>query len=181
MCRKIMKSISEQEKRILDVLIFEGKIPTSPFEITETHLIDYMHAYVNVLNKTPCNLHSKDYRYSRKMAALSIMKYLVSIGGNINCQPAGFVYIIGNPIYPDHYKIGMTVDTEKRLQTYQTYDPFRKFYIVRYEFVLDRRQTESAILNSFNISLESGEWVKRNKVEKVFTKLASTYDKILAQ
>lgn len=175
-----MKIITEQEQRILDVLVFEKRLPTSPFEITEEHVLAYMHAYVHVLKKKPFALATSEYRYNRKLAALSVMKHLVSVGGNINTQPAGFVYVIQNPAYPEHYKIGMTVDMDARLAQYQTYDPYRRFSVLRYEFVLNRRRTEEKILNSFSLSLENGEWVKKNKVEKVFKNLTHTYDMILA-
>jgi hypothetical protein len=175
-----MKSITDQEQRILDVLVFEGKLPSRPFEISEDHLLSYMHAYVNVLNKKSFNLANKNYRYTRKLAALTVMKYLSSIGGNIISQPSGFVYVIMNPSFPEHYKIGMTVDLDARLTTYQTYDPYRNFSVLKYEFVLNRKHTEEKILNSFDISLENGEWVKRDKVERVFKNITHTYDKILA-
>jgi hypothetical protein len=100
---------------------------------------------------------------------------------NVKEQNAGFVYVIENPSFPEHYKIGMTVDLETRLDAYQTYDPYRKFKINRYEFVLNRRHTEKLILNSFGISIENGEWVKRNKVESIFKKITFTYKKIHAE
>jgi hypothetical protein len=179
-----MKPISEQEQRILDVLMHEQKIPKGHFIIDEDHLISFMHAYVNILNKSKHTLDSSNYRYARKLAALTLMKHLNKLGSNASVQPSGFVYIIENPSFPDHYKIGMTVDMETRLKSYQTYDPYRKFSIVKYEFVLNRRHIEEQILNSFSISLENGEWVKKNpdngnaKVEDIFRDITTVYDKI---
>ena len=177
----VMKHITETEKRILDVLVFEGKLPIHQFEITEEHIIAYMHAYVHILKKKSFKLDTSDYRYSRKLAGLTLLKYLQSLDKNVKDQNAGFVYVIENPSFPEHYKIGMTVDLETRLDTYQTYDPYRKFKINRYEFVLNRRHTEKLILNSFGISIENGEWVKRNKVESIFKKITFTYEKIYAE
>ena len=175
-----MKPITETERRIIDVLVYEGKLPTTPFEVTEQHVIHYMHAYVNVLNKKSFKLDTSDYRYARKLAALSIMKHLSSVGQSLHLQPAGFVYMIENPAFPDHYKVGMTVDLENRLASYQTYDPYKKFKIVKSEFVLNRRATERMILNSFGVSIETGEWVKKPSVERIFNKIASTHKKVYA-
>ena len=74
----------------------------------------------------------------------------------------GQVYLIANPAWPEHLKIGMTVDTEDRLASYQTYDPFKAFYIKNYEFVLDRRLAEKKLLEDFGVHLAEGEWVKHS-------------------
>ncbi len=42
----------------------------------------------------------------------------------------GFIYIITNEQYPDWVKIGITKNLKRRLQTYQTYSPFRNFKIL---------------------------------------------------
>jgi hypothetical protein len=176
-----MKRISDQEQRILDVLIYEKILPVVPFEITEEKIISYMHAYVHILKKKPFNLDTAEYRYSRKLAGLTLIKYNLSVGAKLSDIKAGFVYLFENRVYPDHYKVGMCVDVEDRLSTYQTYDPYRSFKLVRSEFVLDRRETERKILTHFKISLEQGEWVKRNNSEKIFRDCSLTYRKILAK
>jgi hypothetical protein len=176
-----MKPITEQERRILDVLLFENKIDSLPFIITEEHILAYMHGYVNVLRKKPFNLRSSDYRYNRKLAALTLLKYLYSIGVDLKEQPSGFVYLVENDSFPEHYKSGMTTDLEARLNSYQTYDPYRGFKVKKYEFVLNRRHAEKLILNSFGISIENGEWVKKDKVENIFKKITFKYSKVLAR
>jgi len=174
-----MKSISEGEQRVLNVLLFEGLIPKQQFDITEEHLIHYMHGYVNVMKKGGTELTSSNYRYARKLAGLTLMKYNVSLGAKISEIKAGIVYIIENPAFEKHYKIGMTVDIEDRLNSYQTYDPFRKFKVAHYDFVLNRRAIETQILSSFHLSLEEGEWALRDNCIKVFMEATNNYDKVL--
>lgn len=176
-----MKSISEQEQRILDLLVFENKLPSSPYDITEEHLIHYMHAYVEVLHKKPFNLRMGDYRYTRKLAGLTLLKHNVSLGAKINEIKAGIVYMIENPAYPLHFKIGMTVDLDSRLNQYQTYDPFRQFKVKHYEFVLNRKASERQILSHFNLSLESGEWILKDNGEQIFRNITFKYQKVLAK
>lgn len=176
-----MKPITEQEQRILDVLLFEGKIPSAPYDITEEHLIAYMHAYVNVLKKNPFELGTSDYRYSRKLAGLTLVKHNVSLGCPVTQIKSGFVYLIENKAFPEHFKVGMCVDTEERLRSYQTYDPYRSFRVNRYEFVLDRRHYERLILSSYHLSLEEGEWVKKTNAEKIFRDITFVYKKVYAR
>ncbi len=45
---------------------------------------------------------------------------------------SGYVYIISNKNFPNHYKIGVTTDIERRLQNYQTSSPFRDYKIEYY-------------------------------------------------
>ncbi len=175
-----MKPITEQEQLILSVLEYEHKIPTSPYVINEEHLLAYMHGYVHILGKTSFNLKPSDYRYARKLAGLSLMKHNWSLGKPSSEEKSGIVYLVENPAYPDHYKIGMTTDLDIRLNQYQTYDPFRQFAVKCYDFVLSRRHTETIILNSFRISLEGGEWALKKNCEKVFRASTFKYDIILA-
>ena len=176
-----MKPISEQEHRILSVLEHEGKIPTVPYDITEEHLIAFMHAYVNILNKKPFALDTSDYRYSRKLAGLSLVKHNIKMGKTPSEIKSGFVYLIENKAYPEHFKVGMCVDVEDRLKTYQTYDPYRSFKVNRYEFVLNRRHYEKLILSSYHLSLEEGEWIKKSNAERIFRDVTFVYDKVYAK
>ena len=175
-----MKPISTKERVVLDSLLKSKLLPREPYNITEEHLVHYMHGYVKFLGKTSFDLRSTDYRYTRKLAGLTLLKHNVELGASVNEIKAGIVYVIENPIFPEHYKIGMTVDLPARLSTYQTYDPFRRFKVKHYEFVLNRRHTETIILNSFDISVEAGEWVKQDKCIDVFRQATFKYEKILA-
>ena len=55
----------------------------------------------------------------------------------------GHVYIISNPAWPEWVKVGMAVDAEDRLNSYQTSCPFRD-YVLYYSYnAEDRRKAES--------------------------------------
>jgi hypothetical protein len=175
-----MKTLSEQERRIIDVLQYDGNLPSTPYIIDEEKILQYMHAYVHVLKKTPFKLDTAAYRYSRKLAGLTLIKHNLAMGVDKSSIRAGFVYLVENPAFPEHYKVGMCLDVVNRLATYQTYDPHRAFKLARSEFVLDRRHTEKQILSSFKISLENGEWIKRRNAENIFKQCSHTYKKVLA-
>jgi hypothetical protein len=84
---------------------------------------------------------------------------------------AGLVYLIENPAFPEHYKVGMTINLKQRLSQYQTYDPYRKFKVFKYDFVLDKRSKEKELLNHPNIYNELGEWIKKTNAEELFGKI----------
>lgn len=57
---------------------------------------------------------------------------------------SGFVYAIVNPIWPNWVKIGMSVDWEARLKSYQTGDPHRSYRLLEVSCrVEDRENAES--------------------------------------
>lgn len=55
----------------------------------------------------------------------------------------GQVYIITNPNFPEWVKVGMAVDSEDRLNGYQTSSPFRDYSLFANWPVADRRSAES--------------------------------------
>lgn len=55
----------------------------------------------------------------------------------------GQVYIITNPNFPEWVKVGMAVDSEDRLNGYQTSSPFRDYSLFTNWPVADRRSAES--------------------------------------
>ena len=55
----------------------------------------------------------------------------------------GQVYIITNPNFPEWVKVGMAVDSEDRLNGYQTSSPFRDYSLFTNWTVADRRSAES--------------------------------------
>ena len=176
-----MKQLTEDETRIIAIMLHENKIPKEVYEITEEHLVNFMHTYVHGFDRNPFALNTSGYRYARKLAGLSLLKHNVSLGASVNEIKAGMVYVIENEVYPDHYKIGMTVDLDSRINSYQTYDPLKRFKVKHYEFVLNRRHTEERILKSFHLDLESGEWVKKKNCIDVFRNITHQYDKVLAK
>jgi len=71
----------------------------------------------------------------------------------------GQVYIITNPNFPEWVKVGMAVDSEDRLNGYQTSSPFRDYELFACWSVADRRSAESdahALLEK--LYERKGEW-----------------------
>lgn len=70
----------------------------------------------------------------------------------------GFVYIVSNPAWPDHVKIGSALDYEKRLNTYQTGDPHRSYTMVDVEWFANRREAENKLHHLLLDRRTTGEW-----------------------
>ena len=75
------------------------------------------------------------YKNFEDAAFSSLAKYETSVEGQ--------VYVIVNPSFPEWVKVGMAIDSEDRLNGYQTSSPFRD-YMLNYKWdVNDRRAAES--------------------------------------
>lgn len=74
---------------------------------------------------------------------------------------AGYVYLLTHPLHLGWVKIGSTTDPRKRLSTYQTSDPFRK-YEMRFQYPVDDRVAfENWVLFNFKKTEQVlGEWVE---------------------
>jgi len=73
----------------------------------------------------------------------------------------GQVYIITNPNFPEWVKIGMAVDSEDRLNGYQTSSPFRDYALYTAWNVNDRRIAESEAHALLQKKYKrKGEWFK---------------------
>jgi predicted GIY-YIG superfamily endonuclease len=74
----------------------------------------------------------------------------------------GFVYIVTNPSYPGWFKIGMTVDFEQRLNSYNTGDPMRGYKFKAIRWTKNRRDAETEMLEVLKkLSTQyKGEWIK---------------------
>jgi hypothetical protein len=71
----------------------------------------------------------------------------------------GQVYIITNPNFPEWVKVGMAVDSEDRLNGYQTSSPFRDYALFACWSVTDRRSAESEAHSLLDKTYERrGEW-----------------------
>ena len=130
--------IKEKINIILNELIQHGIIPSDgKFEVT-SELIDKYRIVYGVVSNVPLfpSLNRADNRLSRKLAALTLLEFTISKGHK---PKAGFIYGISNPAFPGYYKIGITQDLDKRLASYQTYDPHRQFKVEHYRFVEDKR------------------------------------------
>lgn len=149
---------TERIQRTVDLLVALGIVPScSAFDITEDMLVKYIEIYGSLGSKGNGKF---QYGYARKLAGLELLRLKFSRGTKSKDCKEGQVYLIANPAWPEHIKIGMSVDSDARLASYQTYDPFKAFYIKNYEFVLDRREAEKKLLEKFGVHLEEGEWVR---------------------
>lgn len=146
-------------KRVIDVLRYEKMIPReSNFDITENIINEYVKCYHNLHGKKNGKY---DFKYARKLAGINLLKLKISEGETYKSCKEGILYFIENPAFPEHYKVGMTVDLPSRLKSYQVYDPHQLFSVHTYDFVLDRRSAEKKILNCFSVNVENGEWIKK--------------------
>jgi len=91
------------------------------------------------------------YKTFEDAAFSSLSKYELSREGQ--------VYIITNPNFPDWVKVGMAVDSEDRLNGYQTSSPFRDYALFTCWSVTDRRSAESEAHALLEKSFDrKGEW-----------------------
>jgi hypothetical protein len=149
--------------KTLQTLMEEGLIPHNhDFVITETLLLKYIDVYGKVSDRKEGRF---DLAYARRLAGLNLLKYKNSF--DVDDIKEGILYAIQNKAWPDHFKIGITSDLNKRLASYQTYDPFRAYKVSLYEFVCDKRKTEKIIFDKFALNVENGEWLKIESCKSV--------------
>ena len=93
------------------------------------------------------------YKTFEDAAFSSLAKYELSKEGQ--------VYIITNPNFRDWVKVGMAVDSEDRLNGYQTSSPFRDYALYKSWPVSDRRAAESEAHTHLEKTFDRrGEWFK---------------------
>ena len=91
------------------------------------------------------------YKTFEDAAFSSLAKYELSREGQ--------VYIITNPSFPEWVKVGMAVDSEDRLNGYQTSSPFRDYALFTCWSVTDRRSAESEAHSLLEKAYDrKGEW-----------------------
>ena len=93
------------------------------------------------------------YKTFEDAAFSSLAKYEIVIEGQ--------VYVITNPHFAEWVKVGMAIDSEDRLNGYQTSSPFRDYMLFSFVDVNDRRRAESAAHAELEKLYErKGEWFK---------------------
>ena len=93
------------------------------------------------------------YKNFEDAAFSSLAKYESSVEGQ--------VYVIVNPSFPEWVKVGMAIDSEDRLNGYQTSSPFRDYVLQYYYDVNNRRAAENEAHTELQKSYERrGEWFK---------------------
>lgn len=158
----------------LNFLLEHGKIPElGHFEITEDLLKDYFFAYAIVNGKIVGTNSKSNTKFARRLAGLNLLKENICRGTKASDIKAGHVYLISNPAFPLHYKVGVSFDAHKRLSSYQTYSPYRDFVLEKYDFVIDKFKTEKLLLAHPLLTKENGEWVKKDNAKLIFDDLAT--------
>jgi hypothetical protein len=66
----------------------------------------------------------------------------------------GFIYIIGNPAWPNHIKIGRAKDVHKRLGVYNTSSPLRDYYCHFSVYVEDCAVIERLMYSKYDMMHE---------------------------
>jgi len=104
------------------------------------------------------------------------------VGEQVDLQE-GFVYIAVNEIYGGWCKVGMTLDYEARISTYNTSCPFDGFKMLVVAHAHNRRAKEAEMLAVFKkqSSSSKGEWfeIEEGKAKALFTSLASSTGNVL--
>jgi hypothetical protein len=152
-------------------LIEEDLIPEKgTFLVTDIISNRYVELYS--LFKGEGNLGSKaNKRYATKLAGLSFLKLnekRLKNSTEYSKTLSGVVYLISNPAFPGYLKIGITGNLLKRISSYQTYDPLRRYKIEHYKIVSNARQYEKYLLNNSKIDLAKGEWVLDKNIRELF-------------
>ena len=93
-------------------------------------------------------------RLARNIGSRALREY--------NKAKDGYVYIISNPAWKGWYKVGMAMDAEDRLKSYQTSSPRSDYKLEYSRYFSDRRRAEEKTHNTLNdFSLDrNGEWFK---------------------
>lgn len=170
------QNMNEKEHTILSSLVAKGIIPTSGlFQIKEHQLSAYIGEYHRIFGETSKATGSKtNKKFARRLAGRTLLRENALRGAKFSEIDAGIVYLIENKSFPEHYKVGMTLDLKKRLSQYQTYTPYRDFTVYKYDFVLDRKKIEKAILSHPDIANEAGEWVLKHNAAKIFETIVNS-------
>lgn len=166
--------MNEKELDVLSSLTKLAIVPkTGVFQITENMLQEYVKFYHMLYGKTDAATATKSNRkFARRLAGRTLVHLNAQRGASYRSIKAGLLYLIENPAFIEHYKIGITVDIETRLSQYQTYDPYRSFRVVKYEFVLDKTMTEKEIINSKTSEDGLGEWLLKSNALKLFNEVS---------
>ena len=79
---------------------------------------------------------------------------------NYKLTKSGYVYVITNPAWPDWVKVGMAIDAQDRLNSYQTSSPLRDYELKYSVYCKDRRKAERKAHKSVEAICvdRKGEW-----------------------
>ena len=171
-----MEFKNEKEQQIIELMIKHGILPREgSFEITRDLVSLFNKMYVsNFVDKNYVygeGVRPAAVRFGEKLAGLTLLKLLKSRTLDVEFKrskistDSGFVYVISNSAFWGYYKIGITKNMKARLNSYQTYDPLRRFKVDHYKFVENARQKEREFLEIFSFDIAKGEWISSKDVE----------------
>ena len=173
----VITMYDDKARQIFEVMMEENLIPREgQFEITD-FLLNKSYEIGSVIFKKLAKPNKpSDKRFHKRMAGLNMI-HLNNERSNEEKivkkkltlkQHSGFLYIILNSSFPDFMKIGITKDLEKRLSSYQTYDPFRNFYVKKSIFIEDVRNVEKYLLDNYKMENSyNGEWISIEQLEEI--------------
>ena len=102
---------------------------------------------------------------------------------NIFCVPPtpkyiehrGYMYLVRSSAFPDHIKIGRTADLSKRLQAYNSDQPFNTFQPILVSHLFpDVLEVEAKILSYLTLNLISPTTLKHEWFESTHTDLLTS-------
>lgn len=87
--------------------------------------------------------------------------------GSHEIKSDGFIYLIENELFDGWIKCGMAVNIESRLKGYNGCDPLKRFKVIAFKAVQDRRKAERILLDNTKTKaeLQTGEWFRISKDE----------------
>jgi len=88
---------------------------------------------------------------------------------NYKHTKSGYVYVITNPAWKGWVKIGMAIDAEDRLKSYQTSSPYRDYQLLHSVYVTDRRAIERKAHRKISKIAEDkqNEWFQVDVIEAI--------------
>lgn len=140
------------------------------FQVTEENLTEYITVYGNLYGNGNIGKPTNK-KFARRLAGRTLLSLLSDRGAKYTEIKSGICYLIGCKSFLEHFKVGITLNLSKRLTQYQTYSPFRDYFIHKYDFVLDKASIEKQMLAHPLITKEKGEWIKATKADEVFLQL----------
>ena len=93
------------------------------------------------------------------------------VRGQEERQEQGYVYVIGNHSWPNIYKVGIAKDPKRRLNSYQTSDPYRAYTLCYAQRTAFYKEIEQEVHNQF---AATNEWIAGdvNEIIAAIKKLA---------
>lgn len=114
--------------------------------------------------KYVCTTCYTEQRAERRLAAKA--KALgIKVLDAYNSTKQGYVYLIRNPAWMGWHKIGMAVDAEDRLKSYQTGSPHRDYELVHKVLCKDRRKAEAFMHEKLSGFTQRNEWFEVTQAE----------------